>query len=166
MHQVWEKAASAGGVATSFDLSDGRFINDGVQGGSPAYRNTAMLLKEHGLATAPVKFTVSFGQGESCWGNTFESDVTRRLASDVRRFGSVLQWVSRFEPFFVFVPINLLLKVLNFSAEFRNLMVRRRSSVDIRRAKRNLPSCKFAHRRIVIRLTTTPERCACTRQLR
>lgn len=121
---MWEKEAAAGGVATSFDLPDGRFINDGVQGGSPAYRNTAMLLKEHGLGTAPVKFTVSFGQGDACWGNTFESDVTRRLESDVRRFGAVLRWVSRFEPLFVFVPIHLLLKVLNFSAEFRNLMVR------------------------------------------
>lgn len=141
MHQVWEKDASAGGVATSFDLPDGRFINDGVQGGSPAYRNTAMLLKEHGLATAPVKFTVSFGQGESCWGNTFESDVTRRLASDVRRFGAVLRWVSRFEPLFVFVPINLLLKVLNFSAEFRNLMVRCRSSL----CKRANSHCRYVN---------------------
>lgn len=132
--KVWEKEATAGGVATSFDLPDGRFINDGVQGGSPAYRNTLMLLKAHALATAPVKFTVSFGQGDVCWGNTFESDVTRRLESDVRRFGKVLSWVSRFEPLFLFIPIKLLLKVLSFSAEFRNLMVRSNAVYNIVRA--------------------------------
>jgi hypothetical protein len=35
-----------GGVATSYKIDkDGLFINDGVQGGAPSYRNTLLLHK-------------------------------------------------------------------------------------------------------------------------
>jgi predicted NAD/FAD-binding protein len=44
--EVWEKEGVAGGVATSVEINHpGRFINDGVQGGSFSYRNTLLLHK-------------------------------------------------------------------------------------------------------------------------
>jgi protoporphyrinogen oxidase len=43
---IWEKNSEAGGVATSVKINgDGLFINDGVQGGAPSYRNTLLLHK-------------------------------------------------------------------------------------------------------------------------
>lgn len=44
--EVWEKGNVVGGVATSVKIDDkGLFINDGVQGGAPSYRNTILLHK-------------------------------------------------------------------------------------------------------------------------
>ena len=47
--EVWEKGPVAGGVASSFKIDDdGLYINDGVQGGTPSYRNTLLLHKVRG----------------------------------------------------------------------------------------------------------------------
>ena len=45
--EVWEKSDVVGGVATSVNIDDnnGLYINDGVQGGAPSYRNTILLHK-------------------------------------------------------------------------------------------------------------------------
>ena len=43
---LWEKCEKFGGVATSHIINDqGLYINDGVQGGAPSYRNTLLLHK-------------------------------------------------------------------------------------------------------------------------
>ncbi len=43
---LWEKCEKFGGVATSHIIDDqGLYINDGVQGGAPSYRNTLLLHK-------------------------------------------------------------------------------------------------------------------------
>eukprot|EP00741_Cyanophora_paradoxa_P006042 tig00000981_g5860.t1 len=121
---VFEKAACAGGVATSVDIGGGRYVNDGVQGGSVAYRNTALLLAEHGFKTNPVHMKVSFGKGPTHWNNSGRATpVQERFRDEIRRFGSILKFVSALEALFISVPISKLLGLFGFSEDFGNLMV-------------------------------------------
>ena len=56
-----------GGVAVSNDLERrGTFVNYGVQGGTPTYRNTMNLINEFGFETHPVHMMISFGKGNTC----------------------------------------------------------------------------------------------------
>jgi predicted NAD/FAD-binding protein len=124
---LWEKASVPGGVATSHTLNDqGLFINDGVQGGAPSYRNTLLLHKENGFEPSKVHMKISFGKNETAWNNhgkEFETELVRRLRPEIARFGRVLKWIKRFEFVFVFVPIAKLMRLLRFSDDFCNLMV-------------------------------------------
>lgn len=122
---LWEKSSHPGGVATSVKINDeGLFINDGVQGGAPSYRNTLLLHKLNGFEPTSVYMKVSFGKNQTAWNNSgIETELVRRLRPEIKRFGKVLKWVKRFEFIFIFVPISRLLKITRFSEEFRNFMV-------------------------------------------
>ena len=51
----------AGGVATSFVIDEkGLYINDGVQGGAPSYRNTLLIHKVYIKITKLVLFWYIF----------------------------------------------------------------------------------------------------------
>jgi predicted NAD/FAD-binding protein len=124
--EVWEKAAVAGGVATSEDVGNGQYINDGVQGGSVAYRNTILLMNDVGFRTSPVHMKISFGKGESAWNNhgpAWRTKLVERLRPEIARFGRLLKTMSRFEKVFIFIPIDTVLSTWRFSADFRFLMV-------------------------------------------
>lgn len=120
---VIEPSSECGGVACTLDYEGAR-INYGVQGGSPAaHSNTVELMKVFGFEVGPTKLDVSFGAGEYNWKNYESKPLQQRLASETRRFGTVLKWVSRLEFVTIFVSIDFLLRVLRFSADFRHRMV-------------------------------------------
>ncbi|PSC67108.1 flavincontaining amine [Micractinium conductrix] len=121
--EVWEELAQAGGVASSCAIDGGEEINDQVQGGAPSYRNNLLFFKEFGFEPHEVQLRIAFGSGGSAWTNHSDSALVRRLAPEIARFGRVLRWVHRLEPLFIFVPINALLRLCGFSADFRNEMV-------------------------------------------
>ncbi|XP_064642608.1 uncharacterized protein LOC135496939 [Lineus longissimus] len=121
--EMWEKASVPGGVATSIDVGGGMFINDGVQGYTPTYRNVVNIHKSLGITHTPVEFTVSFGKDETCWNNWRERDLVARLRPEIKRFGDVLKWIQRMEPLSVLWPISLVLNVTGFPEEFGDLMV-------------------------------------------
>jgi len=122
---LWEKEEITGGVATTETLPDGSSANVGVQGGAPSYRNTLMMHETLGFSPLWVSMTVAFGKGDTLWGNTQEStsDFMRRMQPEIRKFGTLLKWVYRLEPFSVMMPIGKLLSICGFSQEFSNLMV-------------------------------------------
>nr|KAG5692076.1 hypothetical protein BaRGS_021508 [Batillaria attramentaria] len=120
---VWEKASVAGGVATSNDIRGNTFVNDGVQGGCPTYRNTLNLMQEFGFETNPVYMMISFGKNETAWTNYTKTDLIQRLAPEIKRFGRTLRIINKLEMFFIFIPINKVLSWFGFSDEFRNEMV-------------------------------------------
>lgn len=125
--ELWESAPQAGGVATSETVSiEGQgdiWINDGVQGGSPTYRNTLWLHEQVGIAPRPVDFRVSFGQGATAWNNSAVTPLVERLHADIRRFGALLRWIDRLEPLSALLPIGLVLKAGRFSPDFRDHML-------------------------------------------
>eukprot|EP00123_Amoebidium_parasiticum_P003228 comp14519_c0_seq1/m.10718 comp14519_c0_seq1/g.10718 ORF comp14519_c0_seq1/g.10718 comp14519_c0_seq1/m.10718 type:complete len:490 (-) comp14519_c0_seq1:1-1470(-) len=132
--EVWDSESCAGGVATNVEISSvaedtsqipqGIWINDGVQGCSPAYHNTMNFFKAvGGFECSPVNFTVSFGKGEYEWSNYVEKPLIERLAPEVERFGRVLKTINRFEYFFIFIPISKVLSWWGFSEDFGTRMV-------------------------------------------
>ena len=128
--EVWEKGDVPGGVATSESVSfsdapasTSARINDGVQGGTSSYRNTLLLHGLLGHRPKPVKMTVSFGAGAYNWSNHTPTPLLKELAGDIKRFGSVLRWISRLELLFVFMPISLVLWLFGFSHAFAYRMV-------------------------------------------
>lgn len=122
--EIWEKEKCAGGMATSEHIpAASSFINDGVQGGPYSYRNTLALHKKLGFEPKPVTMKISFGKGATNWTNYSASNLTKRLRGDIRKFGTILKWISRFEPVFAFLPIHKVLKWFRFSDDFVNLMV-------------------------------------------
>lgn len=125
--EVWEAAPQAGGVATSevvdHGSNGGAWLNDGVQGGSPTYRNTLWLHEQVGIAPRPVDFRVSFGRDGTAWNNAYETALVRRLQPDIQRFGKLLEWITRTEPLSALLPIGLVLKAGRFSKDFRDHML-------------------------------------------
>lgn len=121
---VWEASSVPGGVATS-EAVESTFINDGVQGAAPSYHNTLALHALFGFVPTPVHMMISFGKGRLNWNNypDQETELTRRLQPEIRRFGRLLRVISRLEPLFVCISISLVLRLGRFSADFRNLMV-------------------------------------------
>eukprot|EP00002_Diphylleia_rotans_P030393 TRINITY_DN623_c0_g3_i3.p1 TRINITY_DN623_c0_g3~~TRINITY_DN623_c0_g3_i3.p1 ORF type:complete len:472 (-),score=89.25 TRINITY_DN623_c0_g3_i3:142-1557(-) len=118
---VWEACAQAGGVATSENIGSEKeplLINDGVQGGSPTYRNTLLLLNELAMSVHEIEMKISFGKDSTSWNNYGATPFVERLKSDIERFGKVLKWVYRLEYLFILIPISLLLRVLRFSNDF------------------------------------------------
>eukprot|EP00958_Prasinococcus_capsulatus_P029342 scaffold7390_cov420-Prasinococcus_capsulatus_cf.AAC.10 len=133
--EVWEKCEVAGGQATTVTLRDGRplspvfaawglRINDGVQGGTPSYRNTLNLLELCGMQPHYVNLRICFGMGEKRWNNFGEkTELIRKNKEQIVRFGRVLKTVSKYETFFVPIPIKTLLWMYGFSKEFMYDMV-------------------------------------------
>lgn len=121
---VWEALPVPGGVASSCKVKDGTLtINDQVQGGAPSYRHNLRLLELFGFKPSPVMMRIAFGTGDKQWTNHSPSKLTERLQPEIERFGRLLKWISRFEPLFIFVPIDKVLKWFRFSDDFRYHMV-------------------------------------------
>lgn len=121
--EVWEALPETGGVASTCAIDGGEEINDQVQGGAPSYRNNLLFFKEFGFEPHEVQLRIAFGTGKSAWTNHSDSELVRRLQPEIERFGRALRWVHRFEPLFVFIPINKVLRWWGFSDEFATEMV-------------------------------------------
>ncbi|XP_052760488.1 uncharacterized protein LOC128203218 [Mya arenaria] len=123
--EIWDRNAVPGGVACTASLEEqrGTYVNYGVQGGTPTYRNTVNILSLHGFTTDPVHMMISFGKGKTAWTNYDDSDLTKRLQKDIARFEKTLKLINRFEALFIFLPISKVLKWFGYSDEFMNEMV-------------------------------------------
>ena len=122
--EVWEALPEPGGVASTCEIRGGEEINDQVQGGAPSYRNNLLFFSEFGFEPHDVDFKISFGKGDYWWSNHgHESDLVKRLAPEIKRFGKLLRWINRFELFFIFVSIESVLKFFRFDKEFQARMV-------------------------------------------
>ena len=147
---VFEKEHVTGGMASSINteskLCGVSYINDGVQGCSPAFANTLRIFRELGYPPQKVDMQyasslpafmhlrlphfppvhldrISFGKGEHFWTNVFPSPLTERFATDVRKFGRVLNIVKLFEAVFALLPIYALLRLFRLSKDFGERMV-------------------------------------------
>ncbi|KAL8569686.1 hypothetical protein ACOMHN_005803 [Nucella lapillus] len=120
---IWEKGPVAGGVATSNTIPGDTYVNDGVQGGCPTYRNTLNLMQEHGLRGSPVHMMISFGKGRTAWTNYSTTDLVHKLAPEIKKFQRCLRIINTFEKFFIFIPISKVLRWFGFSDDFCNEMV-------------------------------------------
>ena len=113
-----------GGVACTLKLPDGTPVNYGVQGGSPpSHQNTIEMMRLHGVEVASTRLDVSFGKGKFNWKNYSTSELQERLQPETARFGRVLWWLSKLEFITIFLSIDFVLRVLLFSADFRQRMV-------------------------------------------
>jgi hypothetical protein len=150
---VFEREPVAGGMASSMDVvsaqCDAPYINDGVQGCSPAFANTLRIFRELGCPPEKIDMQcvyhtrshgfclslhflffsllhldrISFGKGENFWTNVFPSPLTERLASDIRKFGRVLKIVKFLEGLLALIPIYALLRLFGLSKDFGERMV-------------------------------------------
>jgi len=126
---VFEKEHVTGGIDPK--LCGASYINDGVQGCSPAFANTLRIFRVLGYPPEKVDMQcafstnlhasflrltsphfptvhldrISFGKGEHFWTNVFPSPLTERFAADVRKFGRVLNIVKLFEVVLALLPI-------------------------------------------------------------
>jgi hypothetical protein len=121
--EVWESLPEPGGVASTCCIKGGDDINDQVQGGAPSYRNNLLFFEQFGFATHDVDLKIAFGTGEYAWTNHGDSELVRRLAPEIARFGQALRWVNRLEFLFAFIPIDSVLRWWGFSDDFRYRMV-------------------------------------------
>ena len=125
---LWEKSDVMGGVATteSLSLPDGTtvLINDGVQGGALSYRNTLQLHESLGFSPSDVCMKVSFGKDKYTWSNIgAPSELIQKLQPEIERFGVLLRWIDFFQIVFVFVSIQNVLWLFQFSKEFGDRMI-------------------------------------------
>ncbi|KAN0103646.1 hypothetical protein V8E52_011784 [Russula decolorans] len=124
---VFEKEHVTGGMASSMNidrnLCGASYINDGVQGCSPAFANTLRIFRELGYPPQKIDMQISFGKGEHFWTNVFPSPLTERFAADVRKFGRVLNTVKFFEVVLALLPIYALLRLFGLSKDFGERMV-------------------------------------------
>lgn len=99
-------------------------MNDGVQGGSPAFKHTLNYFKKYGHQEQEVKLQVSFGQGkESFWTNCFPSTLVDQFSADIKKFGRVLKIIKYTMPILGLVPIRIMLRMFFFNKEFGDKMV-------------------------------------------
>jgi len=117
-----------GGQATSIPLDKEKYgtswMNDGVQGGSPAFKHTLNYFKKYGHQEQEVKLQVSFGQGkESFWTNCFPSTLVDQFSGDIKKFGRVLKIIKYTMPFLGLVPIRIMLRMFFFNKDFGDKMV-------------------------------------------
>ncbi|KIS66327.1 uncharacterized protein UMAG_05328 [Mycosarcoma maydis] len=127
---LYDKQCSLGGSATSYQLPDpakygAQYINDGVQGASPVFHNTFKVF-EHvlGFKAQEVGMQISFGKGKpTFWSNVFPSELVEKYAQDIKKFGSTLKTIKRFEVVFAVIPVHRMLKIFGFSDEFGERMV-------------------------------------------
>lgn len=120
---VYDKNEKAGGVCTSEDIGQGDWVNDGVQGAAPSYKNSLMWHELHGFKPSPVKLKVAFGKGETAWNNIAPTDLIRRHSKEIERFGRTLKRIKKAEWFYAFIPIRRLLSLFRFSKSFRDHLV-------------------------------------------
>ncbi|CAE6460581.1 unnamed protein product [Rhizoctonia solani] len=124
---IFDKQPEAGGMATSIPIDAERYgasyINDGVQGCSPAFANTIKMFKLLGYECTKVGMQISFGTGPNFWSNVFPSPLVRSFETDIAKFGRALKTIKRLEPIFAFIPIQRMLSLFRFSPSFGERMV-------------------------------------------
>ena len=99
-------------------------MNDGVQGGSPAFKHTFNFFKRYGHEPEGVRLQVAFGQGkDSFWTNCFPSHLVDQFSADIRKFGKVLKIIKWTMPILGIVPIRIMLRMFLFNKEFGDKMV-------------------------------------------
>lgn len=99
-------------------------MNDGVQGGSPAFKHTLNYLEKYGHQARDVKLQVAFGQGkDSFWTNAFPSQLVDQFSGDIKKFGKVLKIIKYTMPVLGLVPIRIMLRMFFFNKDFGDKMV-------------------------------------------
>lgn len=125
---VLERMGVVGGQATSISLDSSKYgptwMNDGVQGGSPAFKHTIYFMKKYGHEPQEVKLQVAFGKGkDGFWTNCFPSSLVDHFSKDIRKFGKVLKIIKWTMPVLGLVPIRIMLRLFFFSKDFGDKMV-------------------------------------------
>ncbi|CAL8584035.1 hypothetical protein XPA_009643 [Xanthoria parietina] len=125
---ILERMSVVGGQATSISLDEEKYgtswMNDGVQGGSPAFKHTLNFFRKYGHAEKEVKLQVAFGQGQdSFWTNCFPSQLVNQFSGDIKKFGKVLKIIKYTMPLLGLVPIRIMLRIFFFSKDFGDKMV-------------------------------------------
>lgn len=124
---VFDKESEPGGMATSIPIDADRYgasyINDGVQGCSPAFANTIKMFKLLGYECSEVGMQISFGTESTFWSNVFPSPLIRQFQTDIKKFGKALKTIKRLELIFAFIPIRNMLKIFRFNPDFGDRMV-------------------------------------------
>jgi hypothetical protein len=125
---VIERLPYCGGQATSIALDQEKFgtswMNDGVQGGTPAFKHTGRFLESQGHPWQHVKLQVGFGKGpDNFWTNVFPTPLVVKHQKDIKKFGRVLKIIKYTMPVLGLVPIKYMLKLFWFSKDFSDKMV-------------------------------------------
>ncbi|KAL8947506.1 MAG: hypothetical protein Q9222_006225 [Ikaeria aurantiellina] len=125
---ILERMSVVGGQATSIPLDEKKhgtsWMNDGVQGGSPAFKHTLNYFRKYGHKEQEVKLQVSFGQGQdSFWTNCFPSHLVDQFSGDIKKFGKVLKIIKYTMPIIGLIPIRIMLRMFFFSKDFGDKMV-------------------------------------------
>ena len=84
------------------------------------------IIHRLGFSISPLFMKVSFGEKKLAtdWNNSVPSPLITRLQEDIKRFGSILKLIYKYEFIFIFIPIQLLLTTCNFSKDFQNHIVK------------------------------------------
>jgi hypothetical protein len=99
-------------------------MNDGVQGGSPAFRHTGKFMEKYGHQWQEVRLQVGFGKGtDNFWTNVFPTHLVEKHQKDIRKFGKVLKIIKYTMPVLGLVPIKYMLKLFWFNKDFGDKMV-------------------------------------------
>jgi len=124
---VIESSPHPGGVASTIDATIGGNalrINIGVQGGAHSYNNVKNLHDTVGKCMrSNAAMKVSFGMYPNNWTNIVDNHLLKSMRPEIARFGRVLHWIYRLDPLTALLPIDPLLRLLRFSAEFRHRLV-------------------------------------------
>lgn len=125
---IVERMSVVGGQATSIPLDKDKYgtswLNDGVQGGSPAFKHTFNFFKRYGHEPKDVKLQVAFGQGkDGFWTNCFPSNLVDQFSGDIKKFGRVLKLIKWTMPVLGIIPIRIMLRMFFFSKDFGDKMV-------------------------------------------
>ncbi|TCD68068.1 hypothetical protein EIP91_011613 [Steccherinum ochraceum] len=124
---VFDKESVCGGMATSVDIDSEKYgaayINDGVQGCSPAFANTIRMFRMLGFEATEVGMQISFGKGADFWTNVFPTELTAQFQKDIAKFGTALKVIKRLEVIFALIPVHTMLRLFRFSKDFGEKMV-------------------------------------------
>ncbi|PWN45751.1 nucleotide-binding domain-containing protein [Ceraceosorus guamensis] len=119
-----ETSPNGANTGSALDLG-AEYINEGVQGISPAFHNTFKVMEDVlGFKAQEVGLQISFGKGEEeFWSNLYPSKLVDRFRDDIKKFGRALNTIKTFEPIFALIPISATMKIFRFSPEFGERMV-------------------------------------------
>ncbi|KAH8108063.1 FAD/NAD-P-binding domain-containing protein [Cristinia sonorae] len=124
---VFDKEDNPGGMATSIDIDSEKFgapyINDGVQGCSPAFANTIRMFRMLGYEPTQVGMQISFGKDKDFWSNVFPTELTTQFQKDIVKFGTALKIIKKLEVVFALIPVHVMLRIFRFSKDFGEKMV-------------------------------------------
>lgn len=70
-----------------------------------------------------VAYRISFGKDKDFWTNVYPTALVAHFQSDIKKFGTALSVIKKFEPVFAMIPVHAMLKMFNFSKEFGDKMV-------------------------------------------